>query len=159
MTTAMTMTTPIISHRLYELIWKFMQQQGRESSRRGRMKRVGKTVGNRKIHTQIHMKLGTRCYQRPWKTCRTSWSPLPLHHPVSPHSQSSCEKQFEQKVSLNLRSRRRHRCLTHRIPPPSASSRSPPPARCPWPRQGNFLSAERPFLSVVAAVSAVVAVL
>lgn len=46
MTTAMTMTTPIISHRLYELIWKFMQQQGRESSRkegwRG-IKRVGKT--------------------------------------------------------------------------------------------------------------------
>lgn len=32
MTTAMMMTTPIISHRLYELIWKFMQQQGRESS-------------------------------------------------------------------------------------------------------------------------------
>lgn len=83
---------------------------------------------NRKTHTKTH-EVGERCYQRPWKTCRTSWSDStpphlhPLLHPVRPHSQSSCEKQFEQKVSLNLRSRRRrrrrhrHRCLTHRIPP------------------------------------------
>lgn len=111
------------------------------------------------IH-KIHMKLGTCCYQRPWKTCRTSWSPSPptahspLLHPVSPHSQSSCEKQFEQKVSLNLRSRRRHRCLTHRIPPPS-------PARgrgkaISYPQSGHFSVSLQPFLLLLLFYSALI---
>lgn len=111
------------------------------------------------------MKLGTCCYQRPWKTCRTSWSHSPptahsplslLHHPVSPHLQSSCEKQFEQKVSLNLRSRRRHRCLTHRIPPPSAT---PHPLRgkaISYPQSGHFSVSLQPFLLLLLFYSALI---
>lgn len=77
-----------------------------------------------------------------------------LHHPVSPHSQSSCEKQFEQKVSLNLRSRRRHRCLTHRIPPPS-------PARgrgkaISYPQSGHFSVSLQPFLLLLLFYSALI---
>lgn len=91
--------------------------------------------------------------------------PPPLLHPVSPHSQSSCEKQFEQKVSLNLRSRRRHRCLTHRIPPPSASSRAPPPplrvARgrgkaISYPQSGHFSVSLQPFLLLLLFYSALI---
>lgn len=105
------------------------------------------------------MKLGTCCYQRPWKTCRTSWSHSPptAHSPPAsscPHSQSSCEKQFEQKVSLNLRSRRRHRFLTHRIPPPS-------PARgrgkaISYPQSGHFSVSLQPFLLLLLFYSALI---
>lgn len=75
---------------------------------------------------------------------------------MRPHLQSSCEKQFEQKVSLNLRSRRRrHRCLTHRLP-----SRHP---ATPWhgkaisyPQSGHFSVSLQPFLLLLLFYSALI---
>lgn len=123
---------------------------------------------NRKTHTKTH-EVGERCYQRPWKTCRTSWSDStpprlhPLLHPVRPHSQSSCEKQFEQKVSLNLRSRRRrrhrHRCLTHRIPPlpsPSRFHKAWHGKAISYPQSGHFSVSLQPFLLLLLFYSALI---
>lgn len=121
------------------------------------MKRVGKTKPQN-TYTNTH-EVGDLLLSAAMENVPHFLVTLSAHRPLPPppscpHSQSSCEKQFEQKVSLNLRSRRRHRCLTHRIPPPS-------PARgrgkaISYPQSGHFSVSLQPFLLLLLFYSALI---
>lgn len=137
------------------------------------MKRVGKTVGNRKIHTQIHMKLGTRCYQRPWKTCRTSWSHSPPIAHSTTHTPPSCEPAFTVKLWKTIRT---ESFIKFAQPSPSSLPHPPhttplchepltiPPLRVArgrgkaisYPQSGHFSVSLQPFLLLLLFYSALI---